>query len=166
MNKLAMLLLAGMMFGAMPALADDPAAGIAWESLDEPTRALLAGQEARWNTLPPARQQAIADGARRWLAMDEADRAQARARWQKWRSLTPEQRERLRQGWQRFKALPPEEQAVLRARFQRFMSLPPQQRENLRERWQRMSPEERRRALTRRQGSRPGTLDKRPCPPC
>ena len=29
-----------------------------------------------------------------------------------------------------------------------------------------MSPEERRRAIQRRQGPKPGTVDKRPCPPC
>jgi len=54
----------------------------------------------------------------------------------------------------------------LRGAYRRFQSLPPEQRNQLRERWERMSPEERRRAINRRQGPKPGTVDKRPCPPC
>jgi len=55
---------------------------------------------------------------------------------------------------------------LVRGAYQRFQSLPPEQRNDLRERRERMSPEARRRAISRRQGPKPGSIDKRPCPPC
>ncbi len=146
MNKVAPWLLALLVLGAAPALAEEASAGVAWSALDEPSQALLAGQKDRWDSLPPERQRAMADGAKRWLEMDGIGRAQANERWQHWRSLTPEQRERLRKGWQRFRELPPEKQEALRKAYQRFKDLPPERREALRDRWQQMSPEERRHA--------------------
>ena len=80
--------------------------------------------------------------------------------------VRPEQRDRLRKGWAKFRELTPEQQDALRDAYRRFQSLPPEQRNRLRERWQQMSPEERRRAINRRQGAKPDTFDKRPCPPC
>jgi hypothetical protein len=148
---------------------DAPAAtvaAVAWETLDAPTQQLLAGQAERWATLPPGRQHALADGAQRWLALDGIGRAQANDRWQSWRSLTPGQRERVREAWLRFRELTPEQQQAVRTVFLRFQELPQEQRDRLLERWERMSPEERRRAMNRRQGPKPGTEDKRPCPPC
>ena len=156
MNKLARILVAWLLIGALPAFAAEQAGtGITWESLDESTQDLLAGQKERWNSLPPERQRAMADGAERWLSMNDADRAQARERWKKWRGLPPGERERLRKRWKQFRDLTPEQKEALRESYRRFMSLPPEQREVLRERWQRMSPEERRRAIQRRQAPRP-----------
>jgi len=83
MNKRATILLAGILAMAAPAFAGETA-GIAWEALEPGTRALLAGQEERWATLPPERQRAMADGAERWLSMDGIGRAQANERWQTW----------------------------------------------------------------------------------
>jgi hypothetical protein len=164
MSKRASILLAGLLIAALPALAGEAAGGVTWDALDEDVRTLLAGQEERWASLTPERQHAMAEGAKRWLAMDGIGRAQANERWQTWRSLTPAQRERLRKGWARFRELTPEQQDALRGAYRRFRSMPPEQRDNLRERWEQMSPEERRRAIQRRQGARPGSIDKRPCP--
>ena len=111
--------------------------------------------------MPPERQRAMADGAERWLSMNDTDRAQARERWKKWRALPPGERERMRKRWQQFRDLTPEQKEALRESYRRFMSLPPEQREVLRERWQRMSPEERHRAIQRRQAPRP-TAPRRP----
>jgi hypothetical protein len=165
MSKRASILPALVLALAMPAFAGEPEGGVAWDSLDGETRS-LAGQEAGWDELPPERQRAMADGAKRWLAMDGIGRAQAHERWQTWRSLDPDQRDRLRRGWKRFRELSPDQQDALRQAYRRFMELPADRRDSLREKWERMSPEERRRAITRRQGSKPGTVDKRPCPPC
>ena len=157
---------AGKVFGDAAQVDDQAVAGVAWDALDAPTQAMLAGLTESWHTLPPARQRALADGAERWLAMDGIGRAQANERWQTWRSLTPEQRDRVRDAWARFRELTPEQQQAVRDAFMHFQELSPEQRDRLTERWERMSPEERRRALTRRQGSKPGAEDKRPCPPC
>ena len=154
MNKLALVLVAWLLLGAPPALAETQAeTGVAWESLDESTQDLLAGQKERWSSLPPERQRAMADGAERWLSMNDSDRAQARERWNKWRELPPGERERLRERWKQFRDLTPEQKEALRESYRRFMSLPPEQRDALRERWQRMTPEERRRAIQRRPGT-------------
>ena len=139
---------------------------VRWDALDAPTQALLAGQSEPWSTLPAGRQRAMADGAQRWLALDGIGRAQANDRWQTWRSLSPEERDRMREAWAEFQALTPEQQQAVRTAFLRFSDLPEEQRNSLLERLQRMSPEERRRALSRRQGPKPGSEDKRPCPPC
>ena len=82
MNKLACILMAWLLLGALPVLAAERAeTGVAWESLDESTQDLLAGQKERWNSLPPERQRAMADGAERWLSMNDSDRVLARERW-------------------------------------------------------------------------------------
>jgi hypothetical protein len=152
---------------AGPARAGDAGVDpVAWEALDAPAQALLAGQAESWAALPPGRRRAMADGAARWLALDGIGRAQANDRWQTWRSLSDDERDRLRRAWADFRALTPEQQQAVRTAFLRFSDLPEEQRNSLLERWQRMSPEERRRALNRRQGPKPGTEDKRPCPPC
>ena len=105
MNNFAWILVAWLLIGSAPVAADEPAgsAGIAWESLEEATQDLLAGQKANWNALPPERQRAMADGAQRWLSMDDEDRATARGRFQKWRNLTPAEREQVRERWNRFR---------------------------------------------------------------
>ena len=73
---------------------------------------------------------------------------------------------RGRERWKRFRELTPEQQAAVREAYREFLELPPERRDALRNRWEQMSPEERRRAIQRRQGPKPGTIDKRPCPPC
>lgn len=141
---------------------------VAWDTLDAPMQVLLAGQADRWATLPPDRQQALADGAQRWFALDGIGRAQANERWQTWRSLTPRQRERAHKAWVRFRELTPEQQQAVRTAYLRYQELPQKQRDWLTERWQQMTPDERERAIQRRQGPgpQPGAMDKRPCPSC
>jgi len=106
------------------------------------------------------------DPAARWSSMNEADRALARERFQRWRELSPAERNRLRERWQKFRDLTPEQQEALREAYRHYLSLPPAQRDATSKRWEQMSPEEQRRAISRRQGSKPGTYDKWPCPPC
>ena len=151
-----------------PGQATDPQSEVAlpWEALDAPVQSLLAPDAAQWAALPPERQRAKADGARRWLELDGIGRAQANDRWQTWRSLSSDQQERLREAWARFRKLAPGQQQALRAAFLQYGDQPGEQRDRLLERLQQMSPEERRRTMNRRQGPKPGTEDKRPCPPC
>lgn len=139
---------------------------VAWDSLDTATQSLLAAQRDGWDTLPAARQRSIADGAARLIAMSGTDRAAAQARYRTWRQLPTEDRQRLRESWKRFRELTPEQQQALRDEYRRFLELPPERREAMIDRWQQMSPEERRRAIQRRQGPKPGSVDRRPCPPC
>ena len=141
---------------------------VAWDTLDAPTQLALAGQAERWAALPPERQHALADGAQRWLALDGIGRAQANDRWQTWRSLTHGQRERVHKAWARFRELTPEQQQAVRTAFMRFKELPQAERDWLTERWEQMTPDERERAIQRRQGPgpQPGAMDNRPCPGC
>ena len=135
---------------AAPALADGGCRRRRLErARSEPSQALLAGQKDRWDSLPPERQRAMAEGAKRWLEMDGIGRAQANERWQHWRSLTPEQRERLRKGWQRFRELTPETAGgaapglpALQGRCRPSGAMP------CASAGEQMSPEERRRAIS------------------
>lgn len=115
---------------------------------------------------PPDRERFIAGGTGRWQAMGETDRAAAHARFNTWRQLPPADRENLRKRWKRFRELTLAQQAAVRDAYREFLELPPERRAALADRWEQMSPEEQRRAIQRRQGSKPGTIDKRPCPPC
>ena len=87
MNKLAPILVAWLA-DRRPA---GPCRGTGWmpalpgNRSTNRTQHLLAGQKERWESLPPERQRAMADGAERWLSMNDTDRAQARERWKKWR---------------------------------------------------------------------------------
>jgi hypothetical protein len=150
---------------AAPAATVD---GLAWDTLDAAKQQLLAGQADGWSTLPPGRQHALAEGAQRWLVMDGIGRAQANDRWQTWRSLTPGQRERVHKAWSRFRQLTPEQQRAVRTAFMRFKEEPHEERDWLTDRWQQMTPDERDRAMQRRQapGPQPGATDNRPCPGC
>jgi len=125
-----------------------------------------AGEEDRSDTLPPERERFIADGTGRWQSMSATDRAAARARFNTWQQLPAGDRERLRKRWKRFRELTLEQQAAVREAYREFLELPPERRQELSDRWQQMSAEEQRRAIQRRQGPKPGTIDKRPCPPC
>lgn len=152
-----------------PRAASAPApAPIAWEALDAPTQALLAGQAQGWAELPAARQRALVDGAQHWSALDGIGRAQANERWQTWRQLTAGQRKRMRKAWDRFAALDPEQQRLVREAFFRYQQLPVDDRRSVSDRWMSMTPEEQMRAIERQQapGPQPGAVDKRPCPTC
>jgi hypothetical protein len=72
----------------------------------------------------------------------------------------------MRGRWTRFRELTPEQKNALREAYRKFLELPPERRDALHNRWEQMSPAERRRAIQRRQGPKPDTIDKRPCPPC
>jgi len=143
-------------------------APIAWDELDAPTQALLAGQAQAWAGMPATRQRALVDGAQRWSGLDGIGRAQANERWQTWRSLTPGQRKRMRKAWERFRVLDPEQQRLVREAFFRHQHLPVDERRSVSDRWMSMTPEEQMRAIERQQapGPQPGAVDKRPCPTC
>lgn len=125
-----------------------------------------AGTEGGADDSPAERERFIAEGTARWQAMGETDRAAANARFNTWRQLPPADREKVRDRWRRFRELTPAQQAAAREAYREFLELPPERRQAISDRWQQMSPEEQRRAIQRRQGSKPGTIDKRPCPPC
>jgi len=118
------------------------------------------------DALPTESERIMAEGVARWQSMSDTDRAAARARFNTWRELPPAQRAEARERWKRFRALTPAQQEAAREAYREFLELSPERRETLTNRWQQMSPEERRRAIQRRQGSKPDTVDRRPCPPC
>ena len=126
----------------------------------------LVSGENRPDGVPPDRGRSVADGTLRWQSMSDTERASARARFDTWRQLPPGDRAQLRERWMQFRALTPAQLEALREAYLEFLELPPDRRQAVIDRWQEMSPEERRRALQRRQGTHPGTIDKRPCPPC
>lgn len=126
-----------------------PAAPLAWKELQPGQQQLLRPYAKDWDSLPAARQQALARGARRWQSMDPAARAEARERFQTWRNLPERRRELIRRRWERFQQLDPESQALVRKNFEAFTRLPPEKRRMLRERWLSATPEERARMLER-----------------
>lgn len=125
-----------------------------------------AGPQVADDLDPSGEERLRAVGVSRWETMSDTEHAAARARFNTWRQLPPEEREAARERWKRFRELTPGQQAAVREAYREFLELPPERREEMRERWREMSPEERRRALQRRQGPKPGSEDKRPCPPC
>jgi hypothetical protein len=129
--------------GLPPLAAPSPAAPLAWKSLAPEQQQLLQGHARDWDTLPPARQHALARGAQRWLQMDPAQREQARERFQTWRALPEERRELIRRRWERFQQLDPESQALVRENFRAYARLPPWKRRMLRRRWLEATPAER-----------------------
>lgn len=143
-----------------------PAQALAWDSLDGPSQALLLREKERWSGLEPERQRMLAAGAGSYVATSDTQRAAAHARFTTWRELPARERKRQQEGWSEFRRLAPAQQEALRDAYRQFLELPSERREASGSRWQDMSPEERRRAIHRRQGPKPGTLDKRPCPPC
>ncbi len=126
-----------------------PAAPLAWKDLPANQQELLHAYAKNWDTLPPARQQALARGAHRWLSMDPQERTQARERFQNWQKLPEERRELIRQRWERFQQLDPESKALVRENFNAYMHLPAGKRRALRERWLAATPEQRERMLER-----------------
>ena len=71
------------------------AQGVAWDSLSDAQRQLLAPYAERWQGLDPARQEQIARGAQRWLDMNRSERDAARDRFQIWRGMTDQQLRRI-----------------------------------------------------------------------
>ena len=63
------------------------AQGVAWDTLTEQQRQLLAPYAERWKDLDPARQEQIARGAERYLNMSGGDRSAARDRFDVWRNM-------------------------------------------------------------------------------
>ncbi len=120
-----------------------PPAPLAWKSLPAEQRQLLQSHAQDWDTLAPARQHALARGAKRWLQMDPTQRDQARERFQTWRALPEERRELIRRRWERFQQLDPDSQALVRENFRAYAQLPPWKRRMLRRRWLEATPAER-----------------------
>src|SRR4030095_3674645 len=117
MNKFATLLLALLVLGAVPAIAEEASAGVSWGALDESSQALLAGQKDRWDSLPPERQRAMAEGAKRWLEMGGVGGPQANERREHASPptrLTPSRNP------------PPAPQGAPRTPSRRFRNLPPE----------------------------------------
>ena len=131
------------------ASASAPATPLAWRELGPNQQHLLQPYAMDWDSYPPARQQALARGAKRWLSMDPTARANARERFQSWQNLPDERRQLIRQRWERFQQLDPQSQALVRKKFEAFMRLPPAKRRMLRERWLAATPEQRARMLER-----------------
>jgi hypothetical protein len=139
---------------ARAAATDSPpvataAAPLAWKELQPNQQQLLQSYAQNWDSLPAARQHALARGARRWLSMDPAARAEARERFQAWQKLPEERRQLIRQRWEQFQQLDPQSKALVRQNFKAYMRLPPEQRKKLRERWLAATPAERARMMQR-----------------
>ena len=151
MNRLASILMALLLFAALPAFAEDAQQaarpGVEWSSLSPDQQRLLDRYKDNWDELPHERQRNLARGSKRWLSMSPEERSVASKRLEHWRDLSPQQRRMLRDRWLRFQSLSPEEQKAVRENFRRFRDLPPEQRRALRQRWNEATPEERRKLL-------------------
>src|SRR5262245_21409691 len=60
--------------------------GIAWDQLSPELQQVLNGAQSNWSQLPPGRQVALVNGAKRFIAMDQDARAAAAQRFADWRS--------------------------------------------------------------------------------
>ncbi|HEV7432791.1 MAG TPA: DUF3106 domain-containing protein [Steroidobacteraceae bacterium] len=134
---------------APAAIAKAPAAPLAWKDMQPNEQQLLQSYAKNWDSLPPARQQALAHGAQRWLSMDPTARGQARERFQTWQKLPEERRQLIRKRWERFQQLDPESRSLVRENFNAYMRLPPGKRHMLRQRWLAATPEQRARMMER-----------------
>ena len=124
-------------------------APLPWSALNSEQQRLLQRFEGNRDTLPAARQNALARGSDRWLSMTPEQRDNARSRFKQWRDLEPGQREAARRNWKQFQDLSPEQKQRVRAAYKRFQKLPVERRMELRRKWQQLSAEERRERLER-----------------
>jgi hypothetical protein len=122
------------------------AAGVSWQQLSIEQRELLAGMHEQWGQLPPGRQRALANGAKRFLRMDARQRMQANRRFEQWNEMSAAERSAITARFAEFRALTPREKARIRRASRRFDTLPPEQRRELRRQFQELTPEERLRA--------------------
>lgn len=122
------------------------AVGLSWQELSADQQQLLGGMQEQWNQLPPGRQIALANGAKRFLRMDAAQRNQANTRFEQWNNLPEAERAAITERFAEFRKLPPQEKARIRQASRRFERMTPEQRQRLRQRFQDLSPEERARA--------------------
>jgi hypothetical protein len=122
------------------------AAGLRWQDLSADQQQLLSGMQDQWNQLPPRRQIALANGAKRFLRMDAAQRNQANTRFEQWNNLPEAERAAIAERFAEFRKLSPQEKARIRQASRRFERMTPEQRQRLRQRFLDLSPEERARA--------------------
>ncbi|HTE41378.1 MAG TPA: DUF3106 domain-containing protein [Steroidobacteraceae bacterium] len=122
------------------------AAGIPWLQLSPEQRELVGGTQEQWSQLPPGRQIALSNGAKRFLRMDARQRELANRRFEQWNGMTDEERSAISSRYTEFRALTPRERARIRRASRRFETLPPEQRQQLRQRFQDLAPAERVRA--------------------
>src|SRR5437762_13232768 len=75
-----------------PAAGASPPAPLAWSSLAPEQRKPLSRYAGQWDSLPPARPQALAHGSDRSLGMSPEQRDKARERSLHWQGLPPADR--------------------------------------------------------------------------
>ncbi|PCJ37706.1 MAG: hypothetical protein COA75_03020 [Cellvibrionales bacterium] len=72
------------------------------------------------------------------------------------KEMTAEKRKRLKERRKHFEALPAEEKQRLKEARKKFKQLPPEERKRLRQKWQNLSPEQRDKAIKKKQKNRQG----------
>ncbi len=125
-------------FGIAPGVAN----GIAWGQLSADQQQILASVQGDWHRLPPARQVALANGAKRFIGMNAEQRAEATRRFTEWRKLSDGERAEIRGQLRMFRGLSPLDKARLRQAKRRFNRLNQDQRERMRERFRQLTPEQ------------------------
>jgi DNA-directed RNA polymerase subunit F len=101
--------------------------------------------DARFQSLPPERQQQIRDNLKRWNAATPDERALLKKREEILQSFSPEQRDQLRQVFQRYRLLPSDEQQAVLQAFRKLRDESPGDRDKFMTspEVQQLSPEER-----------------------
>lgn len=101
--------------------------------------------DARFQSLPPERQQQIRDNLNRWNAATPEERQLLVQREQILQSFSPEQRDQIRQIFPRYRQLTPESRQAVMQTFLKLRNLPPGEREKFlaSPEVQQLSPEER-----------------------
>ena len=115
------------------------------------------GPPAPENTLPGIEWESLTGEQQALLAGQEED----------WEALPPGRQQAMAEGAERWLSMTPEQRATAQERWRKWRKLSPEQRERLQERWRSMTPEERQRAIQRRQPDRrpapaPPPTDRRP----
>jgi hypothetical protein len=101
--------------------------------------------DARFQSLPPERQQQVRENLNRWNAATPEERQLLLQREEIVQSFSPEQRDQLRQVFPRWRQLPAERQQAVTQAFLKLRGLPPSERDKFlaSPEVQQMSPEER-----------------------
>jgi hypothetical protein len=125
-----------------PAIGRD-GPGISWQQLSPEQQQVLDDVKGSWEQLPPGRQVALANGAKRFIGMNATERDQANQRFAEWRKLSERERVEIGERFRLFRGLPPSEKQRLRQAARRFDRMNQEQRQQMRERFQQLTPAQR-----------------------
>ena len=126
-----------------PGLPPPPPPPHPWTSLNARQQFLLAPLQARWEAMPPIRQEGMLRRADAWARLPAERQQQIRQRIEQWQRMSPAERERIRANVHSFHQLSPMQRERLHQAFERFQQLPLDQRQALIQRWHQLDRSQR-----------------------